>query len=85
MAILTVRNVPDEVHRTLRAQAAQNGRSTEAEVRQILASAVKPVDRLRMGDALASIGRQAELSNENVAAMDQARDRTPADPLRFEP
>ena len=47
MAILTVRNVPDEVHRALRAQAAQNGRSTEAEVRQILASAVKPVDRLR--------------------------------------
>lgn len=85
MAILTVRNVPDEVHRTLRAQAAQNGRSTEAEVRQILASAVKPVDRLRMGDALAAIGRQAGLSNENVAAIDQARDRTPADPLRFEP
>ena len=85
IAILTVRNVPDEVHRTLRAQAAQNGRSTEAEVRQILASAVKPVDRLRMGDALAAIGRQAGLSNENVAAIDQARDRTPADPLRFEP
>ena len=85
MAILTVRNVPDEVHRALRAQAAQNGRSTEAEVRQILASAVKPVDRLPMGDALAAIGRQAGLSNEDVTAMDQARDRTLADPLRFEP
>lgn len=85
MAILTVRNVPDEVHRALRAQAAQNGRTTEAEVREILASAVKPVDRLRMGDTLAAIGRQAGLSNEDVTAMDQARDRTPADPLRFEP
>lgn len=56
-AILTVRNVPDDVHRALRAQAAQNGRSTEAEVREILASAVKPVDRLGMGDALAAISR----------------------------
>jgi plasmid stabilization protein len=85
MAILTVRNVPDEVHRALRAQAAQNGRSTEAEVRQILASAVKPVDRLRMGDALAAIGRQAGLSNEDVAAMEQARDKIAAEPMRFEP
>ena len=85
MAILTVRNVPDEVHRALRAQAAQNGRSTEAEVREILASAVKPVDRLRMGDALAAIGRQAGLSNEDVAAMEQARDKIAAEPMRFEP
>lgn len=84
MAILTVRNAPDDVHRSLRAQAARNGRSTEAEVREILAPAVKPVDRLGMGDALAAIGRQAGLSNEDVAT-DQAPDRTPADPLRFEP
>lgn len=33
MAVLTVRNVPDEVHRALRLLAAQHGRSTEAEVR----------------------------------------------------
>ena len=85
MAILTVRNVPDDVHRALHAQAARNGRSTEAEVREILASAVRPAHRLRMGDALAAIGRQAGLSNEDVATMDQAPDRTPADPLRFEP
>lgn len=85
MAILTVRNVPDEVHRALRAQAALHGRSTEAEVREILASAVKPAHRLRMGDALAAIGRQVGLSAEDVAAMEQARDKTPAEPLRFEP
>ncbi|MFB9619792.1 FitA-like ribbon-helix-helix domain-containing protein [Brooklawnia cerclae] len=35
MAVLTVRNVPDEVHRALRVQAAEHGRSTEAEVREI--------------------------------------------------
>lgn len=84
MAILTVRNVPDEVHRALRAQAALHGRSTEAEVREILASAVTPAQRLRMGDALAAIGQQLGLSDEEVIAMEQARDKTPAEPLRFE-
>jgi plasmid stability protein len=34
MAMLTVRNLPDDVHRALRVQAALYGRSTEAEVRQ---------------------------------------------------
>ncbi len=38
MAILTVRNVPDEVHRALRVRAAMHGRSIEAEVREILES-----------------------------------------------
>ncbi|MFN7352325.1 MAG: FitA-like ribbon-helix-helix domain-containing protein, partial [Burkholderiales bacterium] len=35
MAMLTVRNLPDDVHRALRVRAAQHGRSTEAEVREI--------------------------------------------------
>lgn len=34
MAMLTVRNLPDEVHRALRVQAALHGHSTEAEVRE---------------------------------------------------
>ena len=34
MAMLTVRNLPDDVHRALRVQAALHGRSTEAEVRE---------------------------------------------------
>jgi len=33
MAMLTVRNLPDDVHRALRAQAVQHGHITEAEVR----------------------------------------------------
>lgn len=36
MAMLTVRNLPDKVHRALRVRAARHGRSTEAEVRAIL-------------------------------------------------
>jgi plasmid stability protein len=84
MAVLTVRNVPDEVHRALRLRAAQHGHSTEAEVREILSSAVKPEKRVRMGDALAALGRKVDLTNEDLAIFDQARDKTPAEPMRFE-
>ena len=56
MAMLTVRNLPDDVHRALRVRAALHGHSTEAEVREILASAVKPETRVRLGDALAALG-----------------------------
>ncbi|MFA0924988.1 FitA-like ribbon-helix-helix domain-containing protein [Xanthomonas fragariae] len=84
MAILTVRNVPDEVHRALRLRAAEHGRSTEAEVREILESAVKSEKRVRMGDALAELGRQVGLTNDDFAVLDQVRDKVPAEPMRFE-
>lgn len=84
MAILTVRNVPDEVHRALRVRAAQHGRSTEAEIREILAAAVKPEKRVRMGDALAGIGRRLGLTNDDVAAMEGARNKAPAVPIRLD-
>jgi plasmid stability protein len=82
MAMLTVRNLPDEVHRALRMLAASHGRSTEAEVRNILELAVKPEKRLRMGDALAAIGRRAGLTDQDAAIFE--RDKTPAEPMRFE-
>lgn len=84
MAILTVRNVPDEVHRALRVRAAQHGRSTEAEVREILAAVVKPEKRVRVGEALAAIGRKIGLTNEDFAVFESVRDKTPAKPLSFD-
>jgi len=84
MAILTVRNVPDDVHRALRVRAAQHGRSTEAEVREILAAAVKPSSRVRVGDALAAIGHKIGLTNEDFAVFERVRDKTPAKPLSFD-
>jgi plasmid stability protein len=39
MPTLTIRNLPDHVHSTLRMLAAQDGISVEAEVRNILAKA----------------------------------------------
>ena len=84
MAMLTVRNLPDDVHRALRVRAALHGHSTEAEVREILANAVKPQDRVRLGDSLAALGRQIGLTNHDVELLDLMRDNTPAEPLRFE-
>ncbi|MHB8253443.1 MAG: FitA-like ribbon-helix-helix domain-containing protein [Acidiferrobacter sp.] len=84
MAILTVRNLPDDVHRALQAQAAQHGRSTEAEVREILTVAVKPETRVRLGDALAALSRKIGLTNADFEVFQQVRDKTPAEPLRFE-
>jgi plasmid stability protein len=83
MAILTVRNVPDEVHRALRVRAARHGRSTEAEVRAILEEAVKPEGRVKLGSLLTHIGHHAKLTDEDFAVFDQ-RDKAPARPIDFE-
>jgi len=84
MGVLTIRNVPDDIHLALKARAALHGRSTEAEVRAILAVAVKPEGRARMGDLLWETGRQIDLGDDDVDAILGLRDRTPAQPLRFE-
>jgi plasmid stability protein len=84
MGMLTVRNLPDDVHRALRVRAAQHGRSTEAEVREILAAAVLPEMRVRLGDALAALGQKIGLTDEDVEALQATQDRKPAEPLRFE-
>ena len=73
-------NVPDGVHRALRVLAAQHGRSAEAEIRDILERAIKPATRVRLGDALAALGRKVGLTDEDVAIIDQTRDRPPAEP-----
>jgi len=84
MAMLTVRNLPAEVHRALRVRAAQHGHSMEAEVREILESAVLPEGRVKLGSLLADIGRQAKLTDEEFAVFEQVRDTTPARPVSFE-
>lgn len=77
MAMLTVRNLPDDVHRALRMRAAQHGHSTEAEVREILAMAVKPETRVRMGEALAALGREIGLTNADFEILNEGADKTP--------
>ena len=78
MANLTVRNVPDEVQ-ALRLRAAAHGRSKEAEVRDILECVVKPAQRIRMGDALAKIGRSVGLTDAEAEGINSLRNKPPAD------
>ena len=84
MASVTVRNLPDEVHRALRIRAATHGRSTEAEIREILEAIVMPPERVKLGSLLASIAREAGcLTDEEHAVFESVRDKTPAEPMRF--
>lgn len=53
---MTIRNIPDEVHRAIRALATRHGRSAEAEVREILRRATQPAGGIRFGDELAALG-----------------------------
>ena len=84
MAMLTVRNITDEVHRALRVRAAQRGHSMEAEVREILESAVSPAGRVKLGSLLADMGRRAKLSDGEFAVFEQLRSKDPARPVNFE-
>ena len=81
MAMLTVRNITDEVHRALRVRAAQRGHSMEAEVREILEAAVHPQARVKLGSLLADVGRRAKLSDDEFAALAQVRSQDPVLPL----
>ena len=84
MAILTVRNVPDEVHRALRRRAARNGKSMESEVRDILHRALKQESGIKIGDALMAIGRRSKLTNDDLEVFEKARYGMPAEPVKLE-
>mgnify|MGYP003379213456 FL=1 len=85
MPSITIRNVPDEVHRAIRVRAAMHGRSAEAEIRDILEQAAKPEGRLKLGSLLASIAREAGgLTDAEAEQINQLRDKTPAKPMGFE-
>ncbi|MDO9499817.1 FitA-like ribbon-helix-helix domain-containing protein [Falsiroseomonas sp.] len=83
MPAVTIRNLSEAAHRALKLRAAHHGRSTEAEIRDILEAAVRPADRLRIGSALSALSREAGLTNQDFEALEQSRDRTPAAPMRL--
>jgi plasmid stability protein len=84
MTSVTVRNVPDEVHRAIRVRAAQHDRSIEAEIRDILETAVKPHGRVKLGSLLSEIGSKVKLTEEEFAIFASVRDKTPARTASFE-
>jgi antitoxin FitA len=79
MSVVTVRNLPEETHRALKARAAEHHRSTEAEIRFILENAVRPNNRIKLGSLLAEIGREVGFIDIEID-----RDKTPVEPLSFE-
>ena len=85
MANVHVRNLPDAVHRALRVRAAHHGRSTEAEIRDILEIATRPPERVKLGSLLASIAREAGgLTDEEHALFESVRIKSPARAVSFE-
>jgi plasmid stability protein len=79
MPAITIRNIPDETHRALKARARRHGRSAEAEIREILENAVRSEKPVKVGSELAALGRRfggVELVVE--------RDRAAADTVSFE-
>ena len=57
---------------------------TKAEIRAILEDRVKPETRLKLGSLLMEIGREAGLTEEDLAIMEQVRDTTSARSASFE-
>jgi plasmid stability protein len=57
VAAVVIRNLPDTTHRALKQRAKRNGRSTEAEIREILVDAMKP-KQMALGSQLAAIAQE---------------------------
>lgn len=77
MAVMTIRDLDDEVRDKLRIRAAHNRRSMEAEVRAILTEAVdSPVERsfeealIAFADAIAEAGEEFQLPPRNSYPRD---------------
>lgn len=79
MSVVTVRNLPEATHRALKLRAAQHGRSTEAEIREILEEAVRPKTRVKIGSELAAFGQRFRGLDLNVI-----RDQAPTEPAVYE-
>ena len=79
MPVVTVRNLPEETHRALKLRAAQHGRSTEAEIREILEDTVRPKARVKIGSELAAFGQHC-----GGLDLDIVRDQAPTEPADFE-
>ena len=68
-----------------RIQAAQHGRSTEAEIRSILERAAKPEGRMKLGSFLAAIACEAGgLTDEEHALFESGRIKSLARAASFE-
>jgi len=84
MPSLTVRNVPDEVHRAIKVMAARHGNSVEAEMRDILETVARPQHRVKLGTLLFEAGRKINLTDEEFALFESIRGSASSRAASFE-
>jgi plasmid stability protein len=80
LAAITVGDLPEETHRGLKVRATQRGRSTEAEMREIIEQAVRPTGRIQLGAELEALGKRFGGVDLDIPA----RDKEPIEPASFE-
>jgi plasmid stability protein len=82
MAPITIEHLSETAQRLLNMRAAAHGQSTEEEICAILEDVLKrPEEQIKMGSALAAIGRRHGLSDED---LEFDRDRSPGTPFDLE-
>ena len=79
MPNVVVRKLSPETHRALKQRAILHGRSTEAEIREILEATVHPQERLKVGKELAALGKRF-----GGIELQATRDNAPIKPAVFE-
>ncbi len=79
MHAVTIRNLPEEIHRALKQQATRHGKSTEAEIRAILEEAVRPKQQVGLGTALAEFAARF-----GGVELELTRDAAPVEAASFE-
>ena len=69
MATITIRNVPDDLHRQLQEQAARNQRSLDKEILQRLERSVRAPTRLEADARLARLSALRERQRANGVCL----------------
>ena len=78
MANLTIRNLDDEVVERLKKKAKDNGRSLEAELRELLKQAAKrksPEELLAIADRIAAMTPAGVKQTDSAELLREDRDR----------
>lgn len=81
MPQITIRRLPDAVHRALRAQAASEGISAEEKARRVLSQGLLPQEREGLGTRLRNAAGELGLDDE---AWEVERDRSAIEPAKLE-
>ena len=83
MAAVTIRKLNDDALRELKSRAKAKGRSTEAEMREILEKAARPDGQINIAVALAEFGKKYRKELSQID-FDSLRDKSEIEAAVFE-